>query len=159
VALQSGGADQVTFLLDANLPPGVPEAEGQFQPVGKVASGGELSRLMLCVKSLVARSADLPTLIFDEIDTGISGEAARQVGGIMKELAARRQLICITHQPQIAGRADAHYFVYKEKKEGRVLTGIRLLNQEERILAIARMLSGEQPTPAALANAREMLLQ
>lgn len=157
--LHAGGADQISFLLDANLPPGMPESQGQFQPVGKVASGGELSRLMLCIKSLVARSADLPTLIFDEIDTGISGEAARQVGGIMKDLSAQRQVICITHQPQLAGRADTHYYVYKEKKDDRVITGIRVLDQEARILAIARMLSGEQPTPAALANAREMLLQ
>ncbi|MBS1654087.1 MAG: DNA repair protein RecN, partial [Bacteroidetes bacterium] len=92
----SFGIDSIEFLFDANK-------SGQFQPVRKVASGGELSRLMLCIKSLVAQSVDLPTLIFDEIDTGISGEAARQVGIIMKELAAKRQVICITHQPQIAG--------------------------------------------------------
>ena len=80
----------------------------------KVASGGELSRLMLCIKSLVAQSMDMPTLFFDEIDSGISGEAARQVGIILKELSRKRQVICITHQPQIAGKGDAHFYVYKE---------------------------------------------
>jgi len=122
-----------------------------------VASGGELSRLMLSVKSLVAQSIDLPTLIFDEIDTGISGEAAKQVGIIMKGLAANRQIICITHQPQIAGKADAHFFVYKEIVNDKVKTGIRALNAEERITSIARMLSGEKITAAAIANAKEMM--
>jgi DNA repair protein RecN (Recombination protein N) len=144
------GADIIEFLFDANK-------SGQFQPVGKVASGGELSRLMLCIKSLVAKSIDLATLIFDEIDTGISGEAARQVGIIMKELAAKRQVISITHQPQIAGKADAHFFVYKEIVKDAVKTNIRLLDTEERITAIARMLSGEKPTAAAMENAREMV--
>jgi len=90
--LNNYGCDEIVFLFDANK-------SNQFQPLRKVASGGELSRLMLCIKSLVAKSMDLPTLIFDEIDTGISGEAARQVGTIMKELANARQVICITHQP------------------------------------------------------------
>lgn len=145
------GCDRVEFLFDANK-------SGQFQPVGKVASGGELSRLMLCIKSLVAKSIDLPTLIFDEIDTGISGEAARQVGLIMKELAVKRQVICITHQPQIAGKADAHFFVYKEIVGDRVNTNIRQLTTEERITTIAQMLSGEKPTAAAIQNAREMVM-
>lgn len=148
--LNAYGADAVEFLFDANR-------SGQFQPVRKVASGGELSRLMLCIKSLVAQSFDLPTLIFDEIDTGISGEAARQVGLIMKGMAASRQLICITHQPQIAGKADAHFFVYKEIVGNSVKTGIRMLGTEERITAIAKMLSGEKPTAAAMENAREMV--
>ena len=96
-------------------------------------------------------------MIFDEIDTGISGEAARQVGVIMKELSTNRQLICITHQPQIAGKANAHFFVYKEIVNDEVKTNIRLLNKEERITAIAKMLSGERPTAAAMENAREMV--
>ena len=112
---------------------------------------------MLCIKSLVAASIQLPTLIFDEIDTGISGEAARQVGMIMKELASSHQLICITHQPQIAGKADAHFWVYKEAKGETIHTGIRQLNEEERVSAIASMLSGEAPSAAALANARELI--
>jgi DNA repair protein RecN (Recombination protein N) len=101
---------------------------------------------------------NLPTLIFDEIDTGISGEAARQVGLIMKELSLARQVICITHQPQIAGKADAHFFVYKEIKNNAVATGIKLLSTDDRIVAIAKMLSGEKPTAAALENAREMVM-
>lgn len=149
--LADAGMDTIDFLFDANK-------SGQFQPVRKVASGGELSRLMLCIKSLVAQSIDLPTMIFDEIDTGISGEAARQVGIILKELAAKRQVICITHQPQIAGKADAHYFVYKEIVKNTVKTNIRQLTTDERVTAIAKMLSGEKPTAAAMENAREMVM-
>jgi DNA repair protein RecN (Recombination protein N) len=145
------GSDKIEFLFDANK-------SGQLQPIRKVASGGELNRLMLCIKSLVAQSVDLPTMMFDEIDTGISGEAARQVGIIMKGLASRRQIICITHQPQIAGKADAHFFVYKEVVEDMVKTNIRQLTKEERITAIAKMLSGEKPTIAAMQNAREMVM-
>ena len=145
------GTDEIEFLFDANK-------SNRFEPIRKVASGGELSRLMLCIKSLVAQSIDLPTLIFDEIDTGISGEAAKQVGFIMKDLAASRQLITITHQPQIAGKADAHFFVYKEIKGDAIKTNIRLLSKDERITAIAQMLSGEKPTAAALENAREMVM-
>jgi DNA repair protein RecN (Recombination protein N) len=144
------GTDSIEFLFDANR-------SGEFQPIRKTASGGELSRLMLCIKSLVAQSIDLPTLIFDEIDTGISGEAARQVGIIMKRLAAKRQVVCITHQPQIAGKADAHFFVYKEIVKNAVKTNIRQLTNEERITVIAKMLSGEKPTAAAMENAREMV--
>lgn len=152
------GKDNIEFLFDANLPGGEGGKSGQFMPVKKVASGGELSRLMLCIKSLVAKKIDLPTMIFDEIDTGISGEAARQVGIIMKELAEKRQLICITHQPQIAGKADAHFFVYKEIVKDMVKTNIRQLTTEERIATIAKMLSGEKPTAAAIENAREMVM-
>ena len=151
VDLNLSGADAIEFLFDANK-------SGQFQPVRKVASGGELSRLMLCIKSLVAESVDLPTMIFDEIDTGISGEPARQVGTILKKLAAKRQVICITHQPQIAGKADAHFFVYKEIVKDAVKTNIRQLTTEERITTIAKMLSGEKPTAAAMENAREMVM-
>lgn len=149
--LSPNGFDEIEFLFDGNK-------SGQFQPLRKVASGGELSRLMLCIKSLVAKSMDLPTLIFDEIDTGISGEAAKQVGVIMRELAGARQVICITHQPQIAGKADAHFLVYKAVKNDAVTTGVRLLDKEERIVAIAKMLSGEKPTAAAIENAREMVM-
>jgi len=151
VELNWNGIDSVDFLFDANK-------SGRFQPVRKVASGGELSRLMLCIKSLVAQSIDLPTMIFDEIDTGISGEAARQVGIILKALAAKRQVICITHQPQIAGKAGAHFFVYKEIVKDAVKTNIRRLTTEERITVIAKMLSGEKPTAAAMENAREMVM-
>ncbi len=144
------GQDAIEFLFDANK-------SNRFESLRKVASGGELSRLMLSIKSLVAKSIQLPTLIFDEIDTGISGEAARQVGIIMKDLSNAHQVIAITHQPQIAARASAHYFVYKEIKGDKIVTSIKLLNQDERITAIATMLSGERPTAAAFENAREMI--
>ncbi len=149
-ALKADGADQIELLFDANK-------SGAFNALAKVASGGELSRLMLCIKSLVAKKMDLPTLIFDEIDTGISGEAARQVGLIMKELAMSRQVICITHQPQIAGKGDAHFFVYKENDGKMLRTHIRHLTQAERITHIAQMLSGDKPTAAAMENARELV--
>jgi DNA repair protein RecN (Recombination protein N) len=152
------GCDKIEFLFNANMPAAQEIDNGQFQPLRKVASGGELNRLMLCIKSLVAQSVDLPTMIFDEIDTGISGEAARQVGIIMKRLASNRQIVCITHQPQIAGKADAHFFVYKEVIGNNVKTNIRQLTKEERITAIAKMLSGEKPTIAAMENAREMVM-
>ena len=150
VALNIDGADNIEFLFDANK-------SNRFEPLRKVASGGELSRIMLCIKSLVAKKLQLPTLIFDEIDTGISGEAAKQVGVIMKELSAGHQLLAITHQPQIAAKANAHYFVYKSTKGNKVNTAIRLLTNDERITAVAQMLSGEKPTAAALENAREMV--
>jgi DNA repair protein RecN (Recombination protein N) len=144
------GKDTIEFLFDANK-------SNRFEKISKVASGGELSRLMLCIKSLVAQSINLPTLIFDEIDTGISGEAAKQVGNIMQQLASKRQIICITHQPQIAGKANAHFYVYKEIKGNVVLTNIKLLNNDERIINIAKMLSGETPTAAAITSAKEMM--
>ncbi|MEO7306963.1 MAG: DNA repair protein RecN [Ferruginibacter sp.] len=144
------GIDKIEFLFDANK-------SNRFEPLRKVASGGELSRLMLCIKSLVAKKLQLPTLIFDEIDSGISGEAAKQVGNIMKELSGSHQLISITHQPQIAAKATAHYFVYKAIDKDKIVTSIRLLNNDERITTIAQMLSGEKPTAAALQNAREMV--
>ncbi|QES89903.1 DNA repair protein RecN [Rhizosphaericola mali] len=144
------GQEQVNFLFDANK-------SGKFELVSKVASGGELSRLMLSIKSLVAKYVQLPTLIFDEIDTGISGEAAKQVGVIMKALGKNIQVISITHQPQIAAKADAHYFVFKKESEKGINTGIRLLSENDRIKAIAQMIGGENPSEFALANAKELM--
>lgn len=144
------GKDDIQFLFDANN-------TGRFEQLRKVASGGELSRLMLIIKSLVAKSIQLPTLIFDEIDSGISGEAARQVGIIMKELSTEHQLISITHQPQIAALADSHFFVYKTSKSGKINTAVKLLTGDDRINAIATMLSGEKPSAAAFENAKEMI--
>ncbi|MBI3717067.1 MAG: DNA repair protein RecN [Sphingobacteriales bacterium] len=150
VVLNLSGADAIEFLFDANK-------SNRFEPVSKVASGGELSRLMLSIKSLVAQSVSMPTLIFDEIDTGISGEAARQVGIIMKGLAKKHQVISITHQPQIAAKADAHYFVYKKESLGKIKTHVRRLNEKERVEAIAKMLSGEQVSDASMKIAKEMV--
>ena len=150
VGLSAAGIDEVSFLFDANK-------SGQFEPLQKVASGGELSRLMLVLKSLVAGSLETPTLIFDEIDSGISGEAAKQVGVLMDELSDAHQLIAITHQPQIAARADQHLYVFKHENNHTITTGIKVLEAEERVMAIAKMLSGEKPGESALATAREMM--
>ncbi len=149
------GMDSVEFLFNANTTTNAKDLP--YAPLRKVASGGELSRLMLSIKSLVAESIDLSSMIFDEIDTGISGEAAKQVGIIMKELALTRQVICITHQPQIAGKAEAHFFVYKEVVKDQIKTRIKRLSPDERVQAIAKMIGGETPTPSALANAKELI--
>lgn len=145
------GTDSINFLFDANK-------SNRFEPISKVASGGELSRLMLCIKSLVAEKISLSTMLFDEIDTGISGEAAKQVGILLKELADRQQVITITHLPQIAAKATAHYFVYKQEEKSVIKTKIRLLNKEEQIETVAKMLSGEKPTDSSLVTAKEMVM-
>ncbi len=145
------GIDQVQFLLDANK-------SGQFQLLQKAASGGEMSRIMLCIKSLTADALHMPTLIFDEVDTGISGEAARQVGILLRDLSAYHQVICITHQPQVAAKGSRHFYVYKEPdKNDRLSTRVKILRPDERVLAIARMIGGEQPSEAAISNARELV--
>ncbi len=144
------GNNAIEFLFNANK-------SARFEPIRKVASGGELSRLMLIIKSLVAKKVQLPTLIFDEIDSGISGEAARQVGLIIQKLSKDHQLISITHQPQIAAKAHKHFQVYKESFGEKVITLIKTLTEEERVTTIATMLSGKKPTPAAFENAREMM--
>ena len=145
------GNSKVQFLWDANK-------SGHFQPIQKSASGGEMSRIMLCIKSLTAEAIDLPTLIFDEVDTGISGEASRQVGILLQQISRKHQVICITHQPQVAGRGDSHFFVYKAEENRQVKTNIKDLSREERILAIARMIGGEEPSEAALENAKELVV-
>jgi DNA repair protein RecN (Recombination protein N) len=151
VPLYEGGIDRVTFLFDANQ-------SDRFEPLHKVASGGELSRLMLSIKSLVASSVAMPTLIFDEIDSGISGEAARQVGILMKELGEQHQVISITHQPQIAARADTHFYVFKKELNKKIHTQIKKLEPQERVEAIAKMMGGESPSALVLENAREMVM-
>jgi DNA repair protein RecN (Recombination protein N) len=112
---------------------------------------------MLCIKSLVAKSVDLPTMIFDEIDTGISGEPAKQVGLLLQNLGQNRQVLCITHQPQIAAKGHTHLFVYKEQIGAETQTHLRNLSQEERIQHIARMIGGDPPTKLALDNAKELM--
>ena len=144
------GIDKIKFLFSANK--GVEPTE-----IGKVASGGELSRLMLCIKAAVAASMQLPTMIFDEIDTGISGETALKIGEVMNGLSQHHQLIAITHLPQIASRGAAHYFVRKQVAGKKTLTEVVSLKPEERLVEIARMLSGDKPTAAALANAKDLL--
>ncbi len=150
--ISNSGIDQIQFLFSAN--------KGQTPlPVQKVASGGELSRLMLSIKSLIAKYTALPTIIFDEIDTGISGEVAQKVGNVMEQLSSNMQVIAITHLPQIASKGKAHYRVYKDEQADRTLSNIAILNDEERTLEIAKMLSGENPGEFALQNARELLSQ
>lgn len=148
--LNETGCDVVSFLFSSN--PG-----SALQPLSKVASGGELSRLMLAIKSLVADNVKLPTLIFDEIDTGISGEVAAKTGRLMKQLASNHQVISVTHLPQIAGAGHRHFFVYKEVKNNTTETNMRTLGEQERVQEIAKMLSGDTPSESALANARELL--
>lgn len=126
-------------------------------PLDKVASGGELSRVMLALISLAAESRSLPTVIFDEIDTGVSGEVAHRVGSLMRRMAKDRQVIAITHLPQIASKADTHLLVTKDHEAEHVHSDIRPLDAEERVQALAQMLSGKKTTKAAVENARELL--
>jgi DNA repair protein RecN (Recombination protein N) len=148
--LTKDGLDEIELLFTANA--------GQAPaPVQKVASGGELSRLMLAIKALLAKHTSLPTLIFDEIDTGISGETALKVGHVIATLGENMQVLSITHLPQIAAKGSSHYFVFKTETSSKTTTGIRKLNQEDRISVIAEMLSGKNPGVSALQNAKELL--
>ena len=144
------GSDEIRFLFSANK-------QVQLEEISRVASGGEVSRLMLCIKSLVSDRKGMPTLIFDEIDAGVSGEIADKVGGIMEQLSEGRQVMAITHLPQVASMGSDHFIVYKEDTADATFTRIRKLQPEERITEIARMLSGEEVTDAALSNARVLL--
>lgn len=148
--LNSTGTDEVNFLFAAN--PG-----SRLQHIKDVASGGELSRLTLVTKSLVASAIPLPTLIFDEIDTGISGDISLKMGNILRQLSNHHQVINITHSPQIASKADAHYFVYKKVDSNSTTTKVKLLNEEERVRSLAVMLSQNPPSESALQNARELI--
>ncbi|MGP1421560.1 MAG: DNA repair protein RecN [Tannerella sp.] len=144
------GMNEVRFLFSANK-------NEALKPVAQTASGGEISRLMLCIKAMIAGFAALPAIIFDEIDTGVSGEIADKMADIMQDLGQKMQVITITHLPQIAAKGRAHYFVYKEDTAERTLTRIRLLTTEERVNEVARMLSGASLTDAAVANAKALL--
>ncbi|GHT00954.1 DNA repair protein RecN [Bacteroidia bacterium] len=144
------GADLVTFLFSANK-------NVEVKPVSQIASGGEISRLMLGIKALIARITALPTIILDEIDTGVSGEVADKMGNIMHQMGEVMQVITITHLPQIAAWGDSHFFVYKKEDAKVTETHIRRLSEEERIQEIAHMLSGSELTEAAIENAKELL--
>ena len=147
----SKGNDEIRFLFSANKGIAVDDLR-------RVASGGELSRLMLSIKSAVSDYNYIPTLIFDEIDTGVSGEVAAKIGGIMRQMGHSLQLISITHLPQVASQAEHHYFIYKDNEGTRTQSHIRVLQREERISEIAKMLSNDQVTPEAL-RAAEVLLK
>lgn len=144
------GTDTVQFLFSANK-------NVALQPVSQIASGGEMSRLMLCIKAMIAGATSLPTIIFDEIDTGTSGEVADRVGAIMEEMGTRMQVIGITHLPQIASKGTAHFLVYKEDDANVATTRLKELLPEERVQEIARMLSGAEITEQAIENAKVML--
>ena len=144
------GKDNVQFMFAANL-------NQTLQPVRSIASGGEIARIMLCIKALIASTKGLPTIIFDEIDTGVSGEIANQMGLIMQQMAHNRQIIAITHLPQIASIGQLHYKVYKTDENERTQTHIQPLDQQGRIAEIAYMLSGNPPSPAAIENAKQLL--
>ncbi len=144
------GMDTVSFLFTANK-------NGALCEISKVASGGEMSRLMLAIKALISRSKALPTIVFDEIDSGVSGEIADRMGIILKEISSDMQVINITHLPQIAARGDHHYLVYKQDSAVDTTTLLRRLTKTERIEELAKMLSGENITPAAMLNAEELL--
>ncbi|MCS6820986.1 MAG: DNA repair protein RecN [Microscillaceae bacterium] len=147
---QPTGIDNVNFLFTANK--GISP-----KPIQEVASGGEFSRLMLAIKYILAQKIALPTLIFDEIDTGISGEVANKIGNIFKQMAKKHQIIAISHQLQIAAKGDHHYFVYKDDADVRTVSRIKQLSQEERIAEIAQMIAGTKVTESALASAKELL--
>ena len=144
------GIDEIQFLFSANK-------NTPLQPVSEIASGGEISRLMLCLKAMIAGATSLPTILFDEIDTGTSGDIADRLGNIMKKMSLDMQVISITHLPQIASKGDAHLLVYKNETENEVNTNIKVLTQQERVEEIARMLSGSEVSAEAIENARVML--
>lgn len=148
--LKKTGADEIRFMFSSNK--GMP-----LTSVEKTASGGEISRVMLALKSLVARSSNLPTIIFDEIDTGVSGRIADAMGGIIQELSHSMQVINITHLPQVASKGDVHFFVYKDTVDGKTRTSIRRLSNQERIEEIAKMISGTNTTTAAVEQAKFLL--
>jgi DNA repair protein RecN (Recombination protein N) len=148
--LTINGLDNVEFLFAANK-------GSRMQSIKDVASGGELSRLALCTKSLVAAAIPLPTLIFDEIDSGVSGDVALKMGHILQKLASHHQVVVITHSPQVAARAEKHYFVYKNHKEDRTVTNVKSLSSEERVRSIAVMLSQNPPSASAMENAKDLM--
>ena len=142
--------DNADFLFSANK---------QVAPenIAKVASGGELSRVMLSLKSLLTKNNNLPTIIFDEIDSGVSGEVADKVGQILSDMGRYMQVINITHLPQVASRGTKHYHVYKDDIGDSTITRVKLLSHEERIIEVAKLLSGSEVTETAIKNARELL--
>ena len=146
----SNGKDELQFLFSANK-------GGSFGELKKVASGGELSRIMLVIKKILSENISLPTIIFDEIDTGVSGEISNKIATIMQQMSKQMQVITITHLPQIAAKGNNHYNVYKEDINNTTTTNLRLLNPDERIVEIAEMLSGKEFSETAITHAKELL--
>ncbi len=150
--LDETGIDRMEFYISTN--PGEPP-----KPIGKIASGGELSRIMLSLKNVIAEGDRVGTLIFDEVDTGVSGRAAQKIGRKLKQASAGRQIICVTHLAQVAAFADTHLLIAKIVRDGRTFTTVNALPQEERVQELARIMGGENLTPTVLASARELILQ
>ncbi len=148
--LSSSGQDSVAFLCSFNK-------NGRLEPLAEVASGGEVSRMMLSLKEVMSERIALPTIIFDEVDTGVSGEIADKMGRMMREMGKRMQVIVITHLPQVAAKGSSHFKVYKQDDENRTFTNVRRLSDEERVREIAAMMSGSTVGEAALDNARALL--
>jgi DNA repair protein RecN (Recombination protein N) len=144
------GRNQIAFLFKANK-------GGQFQPIQKVASGGEISRVMLAIKASISKHKRLPVLILDEIDQGVSGEVGLKIGAILKEMSSTMQLLAITHLPQIAGKADHHWKVAKEVRGEQTFTSVEAIRDDKRVNELAEMLGGKKLSAAALANAKEFL--
>lgn len=149
-SINENGFDEIKFTFSANK-------GSELKEIDRIASGGELSRLMLAIKSIISRKKLLPTIIFDEIDSGVSGEVASKTGSIMKELSKDMQVISITHLPQIAGKSDFHYLVYKKEEKNATHTCIKILKPEERVGVLAEMLSGVNVTEASIKTARQLL--
>lgn len=150
IPLSVNGTDRIDILFSANK--GIAP-----RPISQVASGGEFSRLMFSIKYVMAEKTAMPTLVLDEIDSGISGEVAIKLGNMMKVISKRHQIIAISHLPQIAAKADAHYFVYKDHSASKTTSSIRALSEQERVSEIAKMIGGEKPSRIALENAQELL--
>lgn len=144
------GKDQINFLFSANL-------GASFRPIKKVASGGEMSRIMLAIKAILSRFKQLPTIVFDEIDTGVSGTISNEIGNVMAQMGQYMQVFTITHLPQVAAKGKQHYKVYKEVQGSSTVTNIKKLDEEDRVVELAQMLSGEDLTETAFDHARQLL--
>ena len=150
VKINNRGVDNIEFFISTNI-------GEELKPLSKVASGGEISRIMLALKSVLAKTDKLPLLIFDEIDTGVSGRIAQKVGNSIKDLASFHQIIAITHLPQIAAMADHHFVVSKEQINGRVISSLKKIDDNEKIIEVATLMSGENITYASLIGAKELM--
>ncbi len=149
-ALAAGGHEEIQFTISTN--PGQPP-----QPLAKIASGGELSRISLAIQVITARTSTIPTLVFDEVDVGVGGATAEVVGNLLQELGEKGQVLCVTHQPQVASKGDQHIVVSKHSDKKSVTTQLQQLDEAQKIEEIARMLGGIAVTDQSLAHAREML--
>ena len=151
VALKADGCDQIEFLISAN-------SGEELKPISKIASGGELSRIMLAIKTVLTDGDLTGTLIFDEIDTGVSGKTARKIGEKIRIVSKNKQVLCVTHLAQIASLADSHLYIEKKQTDGKTYTSVRVLDENERVYEVARIMGGETVTEATLEAARELIL-